>query len=871
MKCFLLVLSLILHGSLSFAQKEIRGHVINRNTHQPVENVMVTAHSTRSKSILAYTVTLADGTFTLKSANFPDTIDITVNSMTIKSQTKRVQSNMDFVEFSVKEETVTLKEVKVNAPKIRQKGDTINYMVSSFTNETDRSIGDVLKRLPGIQVLSSGKILYQNKPISKLYIEDLDLLQGKYGIATNNIEASKVASVQVLENHQPLKILKNAELPETAAINLKLKKSGLGAFFLTAQLGTGLPVVLLNNEVVSMRFTRSQQNLLMYKGDNTGRDIVKEMASFYHAPSNSDLQFFNLEKPSLPRINEQHYLFNDAHIASLNDLRTLKKDYILTTNLNFLHDRQKRNTIYRRDILLNSQEPVRIDEEMRARLMKRELNGTLTLERNQDDFYLNNRLDFFSKWNMESSDISADMPILQKQRMPSARIENTFRHLQKKDGRTKRFNSNISYTTQQHTLNVFPVLFKNLNVLDSTAQQNLSFKQFESDFYYQEYRKLNRKWDLNYQAGVFFNHYSLASEMYHDKKTPITVDSLTNKLRRNEYGINGTLMLFYRYSSNFKLGFQTPVRLMNLDRHDWIRDTQQNRWYLFVHPKMYFDYTRKRYGFRLNMSHTKNISTIREDMLGYILSSYRSMNRNDAVVSENRMTTADLLVTYKNPFTTLFASANLSYSFTKRNTLYDIVYTGMLNTTTNIHHPNTAHTCNAKTSLGKEIPALRSTVKLTGNYSHNQSVALYQGLISDYRLETFSLSPNIQTDLNFIIFKYNASYRYNKNKINNERKASIHYLKQEFSASVIPTKGLLFHLSFNHYHNSRITSSARSMWFGNIGVRYKHKRAEWRLDWTNIFNTKQFVAYSYNDVSSYYSAYKLRPSEILLKVRFTVF
>src|SRR5690554_7836383 len=108
----------------------------------------------------------------------------------------------------------------------------------------------------GVEVLSSGQILYQNKEVSKFYIEGLDLLQGKYGLATQNVDADKVASVQILENHQPVKALKGMEVPDNAAINLRLKQSALGAFFATAQLGVGLPDVLLSNEGVTMRFTR---------------------------------------------------------------------------------------------------------------------------------------------------------------------------------------------------------------------------------------------------------------------------------------------------------------------------------------------------------------------------------------------------------------------------------------------------------------------------------------------------------------------------------------------------------------------------------------------------------------------------------------
>lgn len=51
---------------------------------------------------------------------------------------------------------------------------------------------------------------------------------------------------------------------------------------------------------------------------------------------------------------------------------------------------------------------------------------------------------------------------------------------------------------------------------------------------------------------------------------------------------------------------------------------------------------------------------------------------------------------------------------------------------------------------------------------------------------------------------------------------------------------------------------------------YRVKNIGWMLDWTNVFNTCQFVNYSYSDISSYYSVYNLRPSEILLRVRFKI-
>lgn len=102
--------------------------------------------------------------------------------------------------------TTLLKEVTVKADRIREQGDTITYNVGSFAQQQDRSISDVLKRMPGINVEQSGKIQYQGGVINKFYIEGSDLLGGKYGIATNGISHEDVGAAEVMENHQPMQV-----------------------------------------------------------------------------------------------------------------------------------------------------------------------------------------------------------------------------------------------------------------------------------------------------------------------------------------------------------------------------------------------------------------------------------------------------------------------------------------------------------------------------------------------------------------------------------------------------------------------------------------------------------------------------------------
>ncbi|GKT33800.1 carboxypeptidase-like regulatory domain-containing protein, partial [Aduncisulcus paluster] len=122
------------------------------------------------------------------------------------------------------EKATTIKEVIVKAPGIHEKGDTITYVTSSFAGVEDKSLADVLKKMPGIEIEESGKIKYNGVEINKFYIEGKDLLGGRYGLATNNVHHQDVGSVEVMENHQPIKALEDISFSQNPAINIRLKE-----------------------------------------------------------------------------------------------------------------------------------------------------------------------------------------------------------------------------------------------------------------------------------------------------------------------------------------------------------------------------------------------------------------------------------------------------------------------------------------------------------------------------------------------------------------------------------------------------------------------------------------------------------------------
>ena len=852
-----------------YAQTNISGRVLDAKNRKPLNAATVTLHPAGSANILTYSMTDKDGTFTLKRVSMPDSVTISVRSMTIESQSKTVKSNVGFVEFLVKENVTELKEVIVQAPKIRKLGDTIHYDVASFLDETDRSIGDVLKKLPSVQVLSSGQILYQNKAISKFYVEGLDLLKGKYGIATNNIDAKNVASVQVLENHQPIKALKDMEIPETAAINLKLKQSALGAFFATAQLGVGLPWPLQSNELVGMRFTQKQQNMLVYKGDNTGRDIAQELVSFYGGSNDATTSFLNIVSPSPPNINRQHFLFNNAHLGSLNDLRTFKKDLTITTNINYLFDKQASDSYTRRDIFVNGSENIRIEEYMNSRLLKRELEGAITLESNTENYFLNNKLNLSTKWNDELGDVWADKMISQRLKLPSMHVANSFDYVRRSGKSRLRFQSDVSYTTQENTLSVSPSIFGSFSGTDSLLRQDILYNRFATNTSVSGSRE--GRVSLHYSAGVFSNHYTFQSVLHEGiNAMMLSADSLRNQFSRGEIGFRVTPGMRVTITEKLKPYFSFPVTCLLVNKNDRVRRNDNHNGYWLFAPNVHIDYLLSTritlYG---SGRFSNNIGGMRDDLIGYMMTSYRNLSRNDGMQSKNSAANAYTNLNYRNPFTTLFMSLGVNWTNFWRNMLYDTRYTGILSNATSILHPHSAQQFGANFSVGKSVDAINSEIRADGGYARNKSIALNQGVILPYTSNSYNVSGSSTTDIGwFMILKYSAAYSQNRIRVSNSYLNPMHYFTQSLNASFIPKKGLIINVGFNHYFNNVIQSAARSSWFGNAGIKYKLKNVDFMLDWTNVFNTRRFDTYSYNDVSSYYSEYTLRPSEVLMSVRF---
>ena len=163
---------------LSAQSITLSGKVVDLEKGVPLSNVIVMLKTEDGKAILRHTTTDEKGTFSLEISMMEKRM-LTFSLMGYESVNLPLQTGKKEYRVSLKPKTIQMKEVTVKAPKIRTKGDTIVYNVSRFADAQDKTIADVLKKMPGIDVETSGRISYNGKAINKFYIEGLDMLEGR--------------------------------------------------------------------------------------------------------------------------------------------------------------------------------------------------------------------------------------------------------------------------------------------------------------------------------------------------------------------------------------------------------------------------------------------------------------------------------------------------------------------------------------------------------------------------------------------------------------------------------------------------------------------------------------------------------------------
>ncbi|MGJ8683576.1 MAG: carboxypeptidase regulatory-like domain-containing protein [Nonlabens sp.] len=208
----------------------------------PLQMANVIAYQ-QDKNLGAFGITNQNGKYKLEGLKKDSTYTVKVSFLGLKQieeKVENVQTDLvkNFIMFAGADELDAV-NLTYQMP-VSIKGDTIVYDADSFTNGTEDKLGDVLKKLPGVEVNDDGDITVEGQVVEKVQVEGKDFFEGDSRLATKNIPADAVSKVQVLKNYNnqsQLKGLGNDQ--DRYVINIKLKEGKKKFWFGEATVGAG--------------------------------------------------------------------------------------------------------------------------------------------------------------------------------------------------------------------------------------------------------------------------------------------------------------------------------------------------------------------------------------------------------------------------------------------------------------------------------------------------------------------------------------------------------------------------------------------------------------------------------------------------------
>lgn len=236
----IIILLLFIATSSTFAQVRLEG-VVKDSIGNPLELANVVAINQETNVLDSYGITNDEGKYKLslnKNANYQlqvSYIGMKTLEELISTKESTISKNFTLQNDMALDEVELVYEMPVTI-----KGDTLVYNADSFKNGTERKLGDVLEKLPGVEINDEGQIEVEGKVVSKVMVEGKDFFDGDSKLATENIPANAVDKVEVLKNYSEVGQLGGVtNNQDNMAINIKLKEGKKNFWFGTVTAGGG--------------------------------------------------------------------------------------------------------------------------------------------------------------------------------------------------------------------------------------------------------------------------------------------------------------------------------------------------------------------------------------------------------------------------------------------------------------------------------------------------------------------------------------------------------------------------------------------------------------------------------------------------------
>ena len=793
-------------------------------------------------NILAYksdgavvTYSIADGTGYFEIKISPVVSYIVVSLMGMKPVRIDVGELSDGQTVTMVESVEMLRTVTVTQRRIRESGDTLTYSVGSFKQAQDRSIEDVIRRMPGIDVKPSGAIEYQGKEISKFYIEGLDLMGGKYSLASGNISADKVKDVQVLENHQSVKSLRGIQYEERAAMNIVLKDEERSVWSALVEAGGGYAErnegFLYDNRLMAMQFGRKFQTMMVYKGNDTGTDISNELNDFSdgYREENGILSLMSVPKPGF---DKGKYTFNNSHLVSGNWLLKAGKDSELSLQVDGLLDREKLNWVGE-TFYLDVADVPSVREAWDISGKRNELGVKLNYILNSDRTYVRSRTQCSGKWNSSDGmwsvgDDTTGMFVYPEIRMVAEDFslshttpKGNVWQVESSTGDTYLPGSLLTLSSQEHKLRVNKFSTKNA----------LTFKLKSGQHYFSG------------KAGIDYKNQFLCGDFY-SYALP--------------YWEQGFQFHFgnHNITANCRLGYL------------WQKYGAESTGNIVVDPSLSWNWKPDGMNeFRVSYSIGSSEYNTLEMMSGPVYYSYRNVSYGLGQPGIRR--THILLAgwTFRNPLAGFFFNIRPAYSRTSGNLLYESTLDSGVYCRTATGEKYASDYMGVSFRAEESFPSVRLIVGLSGTASSTFYSSVVRGYNEKYALDALSASADISYRLSSLFnFQLKSKMSASRRRCNDNPSLSTPYVvdwAHNASVNLFPLKGFRIGAECDVYHSNEKDYGVNSF----LDICAGYKRGKWEISCSarNVVGTNEYRQVRISSTLQTNSITELRPREYLLK------
>lgn len=884
---------MVFFSVITFAQKTVSGKITDEDG-VAIPSASVTIEEPGKDAILAYGITNSKGEYKVSFTSSESNVDLKVKAFNQKPITKQISNSDQTLSFKLQSEATEIKEVQLKTKMITSRGDTISYDLKAFDNKNDRTLADIMKKIPGIEVNADGTILYQGNAINKFYVEGKDLMEGGYGTITNSLPKDAISKLEVLENHQPVKMLQGKIPSDAAAINIKLKKSvtmtGRG------EVGSGFgDPWLWNVKLTPMFFSKKQQWVMNYKTNNMGEQVENEgnILAFGNRFEGrrinaSQNDWLNVENASTPNLPVKRYLFNNVHYLSANYLTNIdaKKEWELKVNANYTNNTVERESYSQVDYFATEDTPAfGITQNIFNRFFTDKLKGELIFSKNAKKGFFKNTTSFSQFWNADravvdrtdGSDVRNGKEAVES---PTSSFQNSLSTIIPWKEKMVNIQSFINYQNDSQTLEVSPASYLRIPGFNPGAnaelvRQNLQLKTFEAN-HSANIGFSTKGWTFTPEVGFNYKLTDLTSSLSNIQNGSLFGygTNFDNDLRYSTATPYGSVGINYK-SDAWMIYANAPVNSNNITAEDPLRNVSKSVNKVTFEPNIFAQYSfASFFKASLNGNISNNFGEVNTAYSGFLMTVPTALNAMDAnnPIPENNNKSAGARLEYRNPLNNLFFNVGYRLSDAKRNLISNPTIVGGYTVMKYKEQDNNIVSSGYNAEIGKYFPKFKTNASVS--YSNNTSKS--DAFLNDAAFTNKNNSQAVGIKFNNTYFSwmsidYNASFsrtdQTSTGRVNSDaaRKGFTHNL------------GVFFYPIENHtvgFNWDQVNTSAANQEYKNgfydlsYQFSWSKKKIDFELKWMNIANKKVFETYDINTTNISYTRILLRPSQVMLSVKF---